>query len=39
MQKLTANVVDPTKSATYGDDNLDRFTTVTPNGKEWGLAI
>ena len=31
LQKLTANAVDPTKSTTFGYDNLDRLTTVTPN--------
>ncbi|MBL0125100.1 MAG: RHS repeat protein [Betaproteobacteria bacterium] len=31
LQKLTANVVDPAKSTTYGYDSLDRLTVVTPN--------
>ena len=31
LQKLTNNVIDPTKSATYGYDNLDRLTAVSPN--------
>lgn len=31
LQKLTANAVDPAKSTTYGYDNLDRLTNVTPN--------
>jgi len=30
LQRLTSNAVDPTKSATYGYDNLDRLTTTTP---------
>ena len=31
LQKLTANVVDPAKSTSYGYDNLDRLTTASPN--------
>ena len=30
LQRLTSNAVDPTKSATYVYDNLDRLTTATP---------
>jgi YD repeat-containing protein len=30
LQRLTSNTVDPTKSASFGYDNLDRLTTVTP---------
>jgi YD repeat-containing protein len=28
----TSNTVDPTRSASYGYDNLDRLTSVTPGG-------
>ena len=31
LQKLTGNAIDPAKSTTYGYDNLDRLTNVTPN--------
>ena len=31
LQKLTANAIDPSKSSTYGYDNLDRLSSVTPN--------
>jgi len=30
LQKLTGNAVDTTKSASYGYDNLDRLTSLTP---------
>ncbi len=30
LQKLTNNLSDPAKSASYGYDNLDRLTSVTP---------
>jgi len=31
LQRLTANAIDPAKSVSYGYDNLDRLTVVTPN--------
>jgi YD repeat-containing protein len=30
LQRLTSNTVDPSKSASFGYDNLDRLTTATP---------
>ena len=38
LQRLTSNVVDPAKSASYAYDNLDRLTTATPGAGNSALT-